>query len=46
MGIRTDVDGINLNHGAVSLIGNAIDLLDREGVGEELILGGRDKVLE
>ena len=43
---RTDVDGINLNHGAVGLVGNAIDLLDGEGVREELVLGGRDDVLD
>ena len=43
--IRTDVNGSDVDHGAVGLVGDAIDLLEGEGVGEELVLGGGDDVL-
>lgn len=43
--LRTNIDSANLDHGTVGLIGNTVDLLDGEGVGEELILRVRADVL-
>lgn len=37
MVLHTDFDGANSDHGAVGLVRDAIDLLQVEGVGDELI---------
>lgn len=42
---HTDIDCANFDHSTVSLVGNAIDLLQLEGVGQELVLGLGKSVL-